>query len=445
MRNSFALFLVSLTVFSQTEPMNFSLEDAVKYALLNNKSSLDSQNDVRLAELQKWQTTSTGLPQISADISYNNQLKQQILLVPSAFLGGDAGEYSELSFGADQVLNGVLTLNQKIFDGSYLVALQASKVYLEISKNAQEKTLSKIRVDVANAYGNILLIEQNIIILKSNINLLEKNINELQKVYDNGLTEKENIEQLQLTLSGLVSSINYNTTLKKLAYQMFNLMLGIDVNRRVILTEKLEDMVLKSSLRPIQISNKSIENVTDFKIANNNVRSNELLFKLEKSKALPTLNAFINGSYTGNNNRFDFLNNSQKWFGASILGVNMSIPLFSSLGRSASTQKAKINLEKSERALENIRQEIEIKIKQAQNELDFAQQDLEIKKQALSLAKRIEEKNQIKFFEGLASSFDLNQAQTQLYNTQKQYMEALVSVLNKYISLDVLLNPNPIN
>ena len=445
MRNSFALFLVSLTVFSQTEPMNFSLEDAVKYALLNNKSSLDSQNDVRLAELQKWQTTSTGLPQISADISYNNQLKQQILLVPSAFLGGDAGEYSELSFGADQVLNGVLTLNQKIFDGSYLVALQASKVYLEISKNAQEKTLSKIRIDVANAYGNILLIEQNIIILKSNINLLEKNINELQKVYDNGLTEKENIEQLQLTLSGLVSSINYNTTLKKLAYQMFNLMLGIDVNRRVILTEKLEDMVLKSSLRPIQISNKSIENVTDFKIANNNVRSNELLFKLEKSKALPTLNAFINGSYTGNNNRFDFLNNSQKWFGASILGVNMSIPLFSSFGRSASTQKAKINLEKSERALENIRQEIEIKIKQAQNELDFAQQDLEIKKQALSLAKRIEEKNQIKFFEGLASSFDLNQAQTQLYNTQKQYMEALVSVLNKYISLDVLLNPNPIN
>ena len=445
MRNSLALFLISVTAFSQTEPMNFSLEDAVNYALLNNKSSLDSQNDVRLAELQKWQTTSTGLPQISADISYNNQLKQQILLVPSAFLGGDAGEYSELSFGADQVLNGVLTLNQKIFDGSYLVALQASKVYLEISKNAQEKTLSKIRIDVANAYGNILLIEQNIIILKSNINLLEKNINELQKVYDNGLTEKENIEQLQLTLSGLVSSINYNITLKKLAYQMFNLMLGIDVNRRVILTEKLEDMVLKSSLRPIQISNKSIENVTDFKIANNNVRSNELLFKLEKSKALPTLNAFINGSYTGNNNRFDFLNNSQKWFGASILGVNMSIPLFSSFGRSASTQKAKINLEKSERALENIRQEIEIKIKQAQNELDFAQQDLEIKKQALSLAKRIEEKNQIKFFEGLASSFDLNQAQTQLYNTQKQYMEALVSVLNKYISLDVLLNPNPIN
>jgi outer membrane protein TolC len=69
---------------------------------------------------------------------------------------------------------------------------------------------------------------------------------------------------------------------------------------------------------------------------------------------------------------------------------------------------------------------LKIKIKRAQNELAFAQQDLETKKQAQNLAKRIEEKNQIKFFEGLASSFELSQAQTQLYTAQKQYMEAFV-------------------
>jgi outer membrane protein TolC len=188
-----------------------------------------------------------------------------------------------------------------------------------------------------------------------------------------------------------------------------------------------------------------LENNIDFKIALNNMRSNALLFKLEKSKALPTINAFINGGYAGNSNRFNFLDRTQKWFGASLFGVNMSIPMFSSLGRSAATQKAKIALEKSERMLANTRQELEIKIKRAQNELAFAQQDLKNKKQAQNLAKRIEEKNQIKFFEGLASSFELSQAQTQLYTAQKQYMEAMLSVLNKHIALDVLLNPNPIN
>ena len=398
-----------------------------------------------MAELQKWETTATGLPQISADISYNNWIEQQISLIPAEFFGGMPGDFIEVAFGTQQTVNGTVTLKQKLFDGSYLVALQASKVYLEISKNAKEKTLNELRKVVTNAYGSILLAEENILILDANIEILEKNIEELQKVYENGLTEAENIEQLQLTLSGLVSARNYNAILKNLAYEMFNLTLGLDIDTSVNLTDRMEDLVVKVLLSTTETSNSSLENNIDFKIAINNMRSNELLFKLEKSKALPTINAFINGGYAGNNNRFNFLDRSQKWFGASLFGVNMSVPLFSSLERSAATQKAKIALEKSERALVNTRQELKIKIKRAQNELAFAQQDLETKKQAQNLAKRIEEKNQIKFFEGLASSFELSQAQTQLYTAQKQYMEAMLSVLIKHIALDVLLNPNPIN
>ena len=445
MHKVFALLFFSFSVFSQNETLLFSLEEAIDYAHSNNKLALDSQSDVRMAELQKWETTATGLPQISADISYNNWIEQQISLIPAEFFGGMPGDFVEVAFGTQQTVNGTVTLKQKLFDGSYLVALQASKVYLEISKNAKEKTLSELRKVVTNAYGSVLLAEENISILDANIAVLEKSITELQKVYENGLTEAENIEQLQLTLSGLVSARNYNAILKDLAYEMFNLTLGLDIDTSVNLTDRMEGLVVKVLLSHTETSNSSLENNIDFKIAANNMRSNELLFKLEKSKALPTINAFINGGYAGNNNRFNFLDQSQKWFGASLFGVNMSVPLFSSLGRSAATQKAKIALEKSERALVNTQQELKIKIKRAQNELAFAQQDLETKKQAQNLAKRIEEKNQIKFFEGLASSFELSQAQTQLYTAQKQYMEAMLSVLNKHIALDVLLNPNPIN
>ena len=445
MRKVFALLFFSFSVFSQNETLVFSLEEAIDYAHSNNKLALDSQSDVRMAELQKWETTATGLPQISADISYNNWIEQQISLIPAEFFGGMPGDFIEVAFGTQQTVNGTVTLKQKLFDGSYLVALQASKVYLEISKNAKEKTLSELRKVITNAYGSILLAEENILILDANIEVLKKNIEELQKVYENGLTEAENIEQLQLTLSSLVSARNYNAILKNLAYEMFNLTLGLDIDTSVNLTDRMEDLVVKVLLSPTETSNSSLENNIDFKIAVNNMRSNELLFKLEKSKALPTINAFINGGYAGNNKRFNFLDRSQKWFGTSLFGVNMSVPLFSSLGRSAATQKAKIALEKSERALVNTRQELKIKIKRAQNELAFAQQDLETKKQAQNLAKRIEEKNQIKFFEGLASSFELSQAQTQLYTAQKQYMEAMLSVLNKHIALDVLINPNPIN
>ena len=439
------LLFFSIAVFPQEQPRAFSLQQAIEYALTNNRSALDSQSDVRFAELQKWETTATGLPQISADISYNNWIEQQILLISGEFFGGTPGEFLEGTFGTQQTMNGTLTLKQKIFDGSYLVALQASKVYLEISKNAQKKTMSELRKTVANAYGNVLLTNENVKILESNITVVKKNILDLKKVYENGMTEEETVEQLQLTLSGLVSAKNYNLILKKLAYEMFNLSLGLEAGTIVKLSDSMEDLVSISSMSPLKILNNSVENTTDFKIANNNLRSKELLFKLEKSKALPSLNAFINGSYTGNSNRFNFLENSQKWFGASLIGVNMSVPIFSSFGRSASTQKAKINLEKSKRNLITLKQELQIKLKRAENELDFANRDLKTKKQALNLAKRIEEKNQIKFFEGLASSFELSQAQTQLYSAQQKYIEAMLYLLNKHIALDVMLNPDSIN
>lgn len=443
MNKILGLLLVTISAFAQNDSKQFSLQEAIDFAIVNNKSAQDAVNDIKLAELQKWQTTSTGLPQISANIAYNNWIQQQVSLVPAEFFGGTPGEFAEIAFGTPQTITGTLTLNQKLFDGSYIVGLQAAKVYLEISKLAKEKTTSELRKIVTNAYGNILLTEANVSILESNISNIKNNISELQKVYENGMTEIENIEQLQLNLTSLKSAQNFNLKLKSLAYQMFNLTLGLNIDEVVILTDSMENLVANSRLESNGKNQQVIDHIIDFKIALNDVRSKELLLKLERSKALPTLTAFVNGSYVGNNETFDFLDRSQKWFGASQFGINMAIPIFSSFGRSASTKKAKINLEKSERSLNNVRRELEIQVKRAENDLFFATNDLDTKKQALSLAQRIEQKNQIKFFEGLATSFELSQAQTQLYTAQQQYMQAMFEVLNKHIALDVLINPNP--
>ena len=104
MNKFFALVVFPLCLSAQENSISFSLEEAIEYALSNNKTALDSQNDVRLAELQKWETTSTGLPQITADISYNSWIQQQIILVPAIYLGGEPGEFSELAFGNEKKL-----------------------------------------------------------------------------------------------------------------------------------------------------------------------------------------------------------------------------------------------------------------------------------------------------------------------------------------------------
>ena len=160
---------------------------------------------------------------------------------------------------------------------------------------------------------------------------------------------------------------------------------------------------------------------------------------------MPKVNAFINRTYTGNSNDFTFADSDQKWYGSSLLGLNVKIPIFSSLGRNASTQKAKISLEQAITTLEETQAKISIEIKAAQNEFQLSIDNYFTEKENLRLAERIEQKNQTKFYEGMVQSFELRMAQVQLYSAQKTFVNAIQNVINNKLTLETLLNQSKTN
>lgn len=443
MKNKLILILtlcLTMHLAAQNTVQNFSLDEAIQFALENNRIAKNASRDIEAAEKQKWETIATGLPQISAYIDYNNWIKQQVSLLPGEIVGGEPGTFVPVAFGTKQTVNATAILNQKIFDGSYIVGLQSAKVFLQISEMAKEKTDLEVRRNVINTYGNVLMAEEGLTILESNIAVLEKNIFETTKMFENGLDEEESVEQLQITLAGLQSSLNYTKRLKTLSYQMLNIVLGQDINVPISLSDSLENLTLINLNDNLLNAPVDIENNIDYQIAQNELISKELLVKLEKSRALPQVDAFINGGYSGNNENFQFLNNNQQWYGSSLFGVSMQIPIFSSLERTASTQRAQINLEIATDNLTEVEQQLMLQIETAKNLFQLAVQDYENKKLSLALAERIEAKNETKFFEGISSSFDLRQAQTQLYTTQQEYLNTMLDVITTKADLETLLN-----
>lgn len=429
--------------FSQDYPSSFSLQDAIEYALENNRQAQNASRDIEAAKQQKWETIATGLPQLDANVNYQNFLKQQVSVIPAEFFGGNPGEFAEVIFGTQQNAAATATLNQLIFDGSYIVGLQSAKVFLEISENAKIKTDLEVRKSVINSYGNVLLAEESVKILEKNKAVLEKNLFETRKIYENGLEEQESVEQLQITLSNIESYLNNSIRLKRIAYQMFNVTMGIQYDAKIVLTDDLESLALKNMSMDILDASNDVKSTIDYLIAENDTESKALMLKLEKSRALPSLNAFINGSYTAFDNEFVFFDSDTKWFGASLFGLNLDIPIFSSGKRSASTQRARINLEIAQTELTEIEQRLKLQIESAKSDYKFAIEDYDNKKQNLDLAERIEKKNQTKFFEGVGSSFELRQAQTQLYTAQQELLQAMLDVINTKAELETVLNkPN---
>jgi outer membrane protein TolC len=426
--------------FAQQMPQTVTLEEAIDYAIANNHDAKIAGNNRAAAKQKKWETTTIGLPQINGQVDYRNWLKQQVSLLPGELAGGDPGTFIPVQFGTKQTMNATVTIDQLIFDGSYLVGLQSAKTYLKIYEQAQEKTVLTIREAVINAYGNVLVAEKSLSILDRNVVVLEKTLKDAQKIYQNGFNEEEDVEQLQITLTTLKSQVNKTKRLKEIAYKMLNLSMGNSTEVSLVLTDDLDALVLQHMNLSLLSKNFKLEDHVDFKIAENDRESKRLLMQLEKSKALPSLSAFVNFGYAGNANNFDFFNSSQTWFDSSMLGVSLHIPIFSSFQRRSKTKQASIELNNSDIRLTLLKEQLRLGVAKAKSEYQFSIEQYDASKQNLNLAERIEKKQQIKFFEGVSSSFELSQAQNQLYTQQQNYIQSMLDVIAKKAALENALN-----
>ncbi|PZW41760.1 outer membrane protein TolC [Mesonia algae] len=441
------LFFVSFTFFAQEEQKeySFSLEEAIEYAIDSSYNAINARRDIEAAIKRKWETTADGLPQIDANIDYQNNLKRPVQLLPAEITGGPPGTFIPVQFGTKQNLSATATATQLLFDGSYLVALRASKTFLDYTNTTTQKTLLEVRKSVIDAYGNVLLAQELVTILESNQTTLQKNYDETKEIFENGLQEEEAVEQLQITLLQITNQLNNAKRLVGITQEMLNLTLGIPLTHKITLTEDLDNLAEENISLTLMNTEGSIEENLDYKLAQNLIEQREHEYNLERTKALPRLTTFLNYGTTANSEKFTFLNDNQQWFQSSIWGVSLNIPIFSSLKRSAKTAQARIALDQAETQFDQAKEQIRLQIDRAKNDYQFAIENYQTAKQNLRLAERIENKNQIKFTEGLATSFELRQAQTQLYQTQQEFLESMLEVLNKKAALETILNTVPLN
>jgi outer membrane protein TolC len=458
------LIIFSVSGIAQKADLSFSLIQAIEYAQQNNATLKAADLQIKAAEEKKWETISIGLPKVDATIGYNNWIKQQVSLIPAAAFDNtqsiinvvnnyfDANQINNnvsqaeglipIRFGTKQSMDANLSLRQLIFDGSYFVGLKSVQIYVDIEEGLRNKTSVELKKSTTEAYGNVLLAKESIRIIKGNIEILKSTIKEVQKLYENGLTEEENLEQLQITLAILESSLKNNIIQEKGALQLLNLILGIDINKPIILSDDFEELIKNNLDLSIILNNNNIKKSADYLIRENDKVSKELLILYEKSKLLPKINAFLNSGYSGYSDTFNFTNKSQKWYGSTIFGLKMDIPIFSSAEQLSKINRAKIDLEKSILLLDEFEKKLSIQVNIAKGNYQFAVEEYFNQKRNLELAERIENKNKIKFIEGLSSSFELKEAQSQLYNSQQNYLMSMFNIISTKAKLESLTSEN---
>lgn len=433
--------LLVFNATSQTE-YHFSLREALDFAYENNYDILSSYKDIEAAEQQVKEYMAIGFPQINAAINYTDYIALPTMILPEGSFGPDSPE-QEIQFGTKYNALADASASQLVFDGKYIVGVQASKRFLEKTQQQFIKNKLDMYEAVSASYYRVLVAEDTKAILDSTMQYMDNMLYETRITYEAGFAEETDVDQLQLIVSDLEANIILTETQVQIAYAYLKFLCGIKIDDRILVSDELDDLLADVNYAALLEDPFNYENNIDYRLLKTQQQIAKLQLKLEKSEYLPSISAFINVQTQAQRTSWDFFNTSEKWYGSSFWGVEMNIPIWSSGMRNARVQQARINLDKLDIANEQLRTGLTIQVQTAQAEFNNAYLIMMNKSMAMNTAEKILRITSEKYKEGISSSLDLLQANNQFLSNTSDYIIAMQEVLIKKLALEKLLYSEP--
>ncbi len=418
---------------------SFSLNEAQTYALEHNRDVRNAAFGIEAANKQLWEVAANGFPQIEISARYTQMLDIPTQLIPGEIFGGEPGSTIPVKFGKPHLASYGVSISQLIFNGSYFVGLNASKIYLQLSEEFLEKTEWDIKAIVTNTYYLILVGEETRTVIIQTLENLRQTQSEINELNKEGFNEASDVKQIQISVNALENALKSIDQQIGVSYKLLNFQLGLPLEESITLTENLETILKDLDLDTALALDFMVESNIGFKAVNTQAKLAELSYKNEVSTFFPSFVLFANIQRDAQRDNFDIFDTSKKWYPTSLWGIQMSWPIFSGAGKIFKVQKAKIELRQAETQLEKVRDGLKLEHRQAHSALEASRDKYTNSRDNRDLALEIYDINIEKYREGLVSSLELTQAQNQYLNAEQTYLQNLADALTAYTQLKKVL------
>lgn len=433
------LILVVLFSLSNVNAQKvLTLEQALEMALDNNSTVKNARLDETIAQKKIWETTAIGLPQINAEGSFQNFIDIPTSVLPANAFNPAApeGELVGIQFGTDYNMSGSITVSQLIFDGRYIVGLQATRAVKDLYELSSKKTEQDVTKSVSMAYYTVVVTQSTILTLEESLIELNTIYGASQLIADAGMIEQTDVDQLSINVRTLENNLESVKAQLNIAKNFLKLEIGMGLDEPIEVSKSLDDYVAK--VRTDNFSEFNSSSNINYLLLENQLKLNQLSMKNEKAFALPTLGAFFTHQQQALRNDFDFFESGKPWYPSTIWGVKLSIPIFSSGSRLSKISQAKLEMEKTQNNLDNLDAGIKVQFLKAKMDFDNALRTLETEEKNLEVTQKIMKNVEIKFKESIASSIQLSQSQTQYLAAKANYISAAYKLINTKLELENL-------
>ncbi len=451
-----SLFILTDSFINAQEINTYlSLYQAREYALKYNKILRNANENIIVSEEKIKEVRAQGLPQVNGTLDFMTYFNYELEFkfgfggddIPDINIGLlDEGDFEILRYlgnlfgssGAEPIImnnqsSAKVQLSQLIFSGQYLIGLQTVKIAKDLAVQSFKKSENEIIESISNSYYLILATEHTLEILDKTLENMNTILQHTKNLYTAGVAEETDVDQIHSAVSQLKNNKKSLERVIQLNYNMLKFQLGVKPDQEIKLTDKLDNFLNILESDDNLLAKKDLNRNIDYQLMEMQVQLAEKQLDMTKWSYGPSISGFY--SYTEK-----IVTTSFDLTPKHIAGVNMSLPIFSSGMKKAQLSQAKIELNMSQRNKELVKEQLELQEKQFMFNLQNALENYETQKENILIAERLNNSIRNKYTQGLLSSLDLVQANSNYLNAENNYLNSILTLLQARLSIEKLYN-----
>ncbi len=427
----FFLFVTTGSSFAQesVDTMVFSLEEALRYAEDHAFESKQANYTVEEAEKKVKEFFALGLPQVNLEAQLTDNLSIQENVITMSPQDGSPPMILKTKFGQQYSWGATGQVRQLLFDGSYLLGVKAAKIYVAIQKQQQELTLVDIRKRVIEAYSLVLISCETQARFKKNLEVNEQILKEAQSFYESGFRELTDVDQLRLMVNKTKNMLLESERQFQIAEAVLKYAMGVKLEQPIVLVDSLSDLLLPVEDLLVSSGSFDVKQHLSYSLLETQEQAQFTLLKNERAEYFPKLNAFYSYNYLEFGDKFSQMERTN----SQMLGLSLTMPIFTSGRQRAKVQQAKINYLKTQNEMLQMEESLKQQCLVSEANFNNAQASLKNNKEAEAIALRVYERTQIKFLKGMSSSLELSQNEEQYIQAQMSLIQSTLNMIEAYV------------
>lgn len=424
---SVSMMLAASAMFGQQ--VDLTLQRAIEIALAENPTIRVADKDIELKKVASDEAWQSLLPTVDGTLSLSHSIKV-------AEMRTSMGTF-KMGMDGSTTANGGITIAVPLFAPAVYQNMKLTKEDILL---AQEKARGS-RLDLINqvkkAYYGALLSSDSYDVMKKNYDLAKENYDVVEQKFNVGKVSEYDKISAEVQVRSMNSAVVSAESGKTLALLQLKVLMGIDPNLDVNITESLKEYESQLSLINANFDESELENNSALRQIDQNTVLLQRTRKILSTNFMPTVAMSLSGQYQSMSN--DNWNVFQYKYSPSLsLAFSVSVPIYHA-GNFTKLKSNKIALSQLSDTRLNTYRQLNMAAESYKQNMASNIAQIESNAEAVKQADKAVTISSKRYEVGRGTILELNQSETALTQAELTYMQSIYNYLVNKADLDYTL------